>query len=184
MWGSSASDVYAVGYHGNFLHWNGSSLGVSTPFGTGTTFNDIYGTAADDIYMVGSAGTAYHYDGLTWSAINTGTTSDLYGVYALSPSQVMISGLNGTLLMGNGTSFTPIPSGTTRHLFGIYGLQNGNTDYWWVGASGVGRTEGGVILAGTATVRAGVDGAEPATLTLMATGLATMAAVRRRRRST
>lgn len=178
VWGTSASNVYATGYNGNLLHWDGTSATVTQPFGSGIGFNDITGTSASNIFLVGQGGNAFHFNGSVWSPIATGTTADLYGVFAMSGGKVLVSGAGGSLFMTDGVSFTQIASGTSRDLYGIFGLHEGDTDYWWVAASGNGRTEGGVILTGTEFV-SGSTVPEPATLVLLATGLITLAGRRR-----
>lgn len=181
VWGTDASNVYAVGYNGNFLHWNGSTLSVSNPFGTGVRLNQIAGGSSDNIWAVGSGGSAFHFDGTSWTQMTTGTSADLFGIFLMTPTELLISGAGGTLLKGYGTSLAQIDSGTDRDLQRIQGLREGDMDYWWVAASGVGRLEGGVILYGTETIPSSAV-PEPATLTLTAMSLGSLALARRRKR--
>lgn len=170
VWGSSSTNVYAVGANGNLLHWDGTAATVTQPFGSGFGLNAISGSSASDIFVVGSQGQAFHFNGTAWSTIVTGTTTNLTSVFVLTPTTVLVSGFGGALFTTDGASFTQIPSGTTRDLFDIHGLQQNGTDYWAVAASGNGRIEGGVILTGvgpssTSTVP------EPTSFLLLATGL-------------
>ena len=56
VWGSGASDVWAVGYFGAIVHWNGSAW---SGFSTGTTYHlsDIWGSGPSDVWTVGQSGT-------------------------------------------------------------------------------------------------------------------------------
>ncbi|HTK42658.1 MAG TPA: Ig-like domain-containing protein, partial [Gemmatimonadales bacterium] len=52
VWGTSATDVYAVGAGGTILHYDGHSWSAMTS-GTGASFSGVWGTSAGDIYAVG-----------------------------------------------------------------------------------------------------------------------------------
>jgi photosystem II stability/assembly factor-like uncharacterized protein len=61
LWGSSTSDVYAVGDAGTILHsidgganWKYETGGVTT------NLNGVWGSAANDVFAVGDAGVILH----------------------------------------------------------------------------------------------------------------------------
>jgi hypothetical protein len=63
VWGTSTDDLWAVGYQGTILRWNGNQW---TPIGgMGTTdFRGVYGSGANDIWAVGLAGAVFHWEGV------------------------------------------------------------------------------------------------------------------------
>jgi hypothetical protein len=70
VWGSSATDVYAVGqsglYAGNIHHYDGTDwTQVDTGLGAlgSNDYRGIWGTSASDIFVVGSLGAILHYGG-------------------------------------------------------------------------------------------------------------------------
>src|SRR5687767_5738606 len=58
----------------------------------------------------------------TWSVLNSGTSTDLWGVFALSPSIVYACGVNGILLKttNGGLTWMPQTIGTSETLGCIY----------------------------------------------------------------
>jgi hypothetical protein len=60
VWGSGASDVYALGDYGTAYHSTGN--GVWTPQTTGSSANlyAIWGSSSSDVYIVGASGTILH----------------------------------------------------------------------------------------------------------------------------
>jgi hypothetical protein len=55
VWGSGASDVWAVGDSGTILHWNGSAWSSATS-GTANTLTGVWGSASN-AWAVGRSGT-------------------------------------------------------------------------------------------------------------------------------
>lgn len=113
-WGSSPSDIYAVGGRadaGVVMHfdgtvWQQATLGVSTPL-----LNWSFGFSATDVFTVGNDGTVLHFDGTRWSRQPTPTTQPLWGVWGAAPNDVWAVGGNGmvpnaTLLHFDGTAWT------------------------------------------------------------------------------
>jgi hypothetical protein len=60
VWGSSTTDVFAVGGSGTILHYDGS---VWTPHSSGfdNWLFGVGGRSADDVFAVGAGGTIFHY---------------------------------------------------------------------------------------------------------------------------
>jgi photosystem II stability/assembly factor-like uncharacterized protein len=62
VWGSSGSDIFAVGEGGSILHSDGTNWRALR---SGTT-NALYGTwgsSSSDVFAVGAGGTILHCDG-------------------------------------------------------------------------------------------------------------------------
>jgi hypothetical protein len=55
VWGSSASEVLAVGASGTILHFDGTEW-ASTESGTTMALNAVWGSSPDDVSAVGQSG--------------------------------------------------------------------------------------------------------------------------------
>ena len=66
IWGSSASDVFAVVEDGAILHYNGSRWSDMNS-DTDICLRSVWGRSASDVFAVGDGGTIMHYDGINWS---------------------------------------------------------------------------------------------------------------------
>jgi hypothetical protein len=62
VWGSSASDVFAVGELGTILHYNGSAWSTMTSSTTNYLY-DVWGNSTSDVFAVGWYGAILHYSG-------------------------------------------------------------------------------------------------------------------------
>ncbi len=79
IWGSSDSDIWAVGDLGSALHWDGRAWKQTTISTESDTLTAIAGNRADNVYVLADGGLgAYrsirggdllHWDGLRWSPI-------------------------------------------------------------------------------------------------------------------
>ena len=58
IWGSSATDVFAVGEDGVVLHYDGAAWTLATPTRGGLL--GVWGSSPGDVYAVGTAGTILH----------------------------------------------------------------------------------------------------------------------------
>ena len=133
VWGTSTSNIYAVGEDGYIAHCDGSSWTSMTSGATNDLYG-IWGSSASNIFAVGAGGTILRYDGTSWSAMTSGTTSDLYGVWGSSATNVYAVGAGGTIRKWNGTTWSSSSSGTTSNLYGIWGSASNNI--YAVGAGG------------------------------------------------
>jgi len=67
LWGSDASDLWAVGLSGALIHGDGQAWSSATDV-TRLDLWSISGTAADDVWTVGAKGTILHWNGTSWRA--------------------------------------------------------------------------------------------------------------------
>ncbi len=68
IWGSSSSDVFAVGSHGLILHHNGHRWELmESP--TQQDLLSVWGSGPEDVWAVGRNHTRLHYDGERWSPL-------------------------------------------------------------------------------------------------------------------
>ena len=132
VWGSSGSDVFAVGNSGTILHYDGTSWSAMAS-GTTIQLNGVWGCSETDVFAVGANGTILHYDGSTWSAMASGTTQALYGVWGSSGTDVFAVGNSGTILHYDGSSWSAMASGTTTQLNGVW--SSSGSDVFAVGGA-------------------------------------------------
>jgi hypothetical protein len=131
VWGSSSSDVFAVGAAGTVLHCDGSTWSGMTS-GTTNSLSGVWGSSSSNVFAVG--GTILHYDGTAWSPMTSGTTNYLHDVWGSSSSDVFATGNDGTILHCDGTAWSAMTSGTTNNLFGVWG--SSSSDVFAVGEKG------------------------------------------------
>jgi hypothetical protein len=147
VWGSSGSNVFAVGTGGTILRFDGTSW-ITMNSGTTTWLADVWGAAANDVYAVGAAGTILHYNGSTWSPMTSGVTGLLYRVWGSGPNDVFAVGETGTIVHWDGSAWTTMTSSTTQLLVGVWGTASddvfavglGNTILHFDGSVWIGQT--------------------------------------------
>ena len=114
VWGSSGTNVFAVGTNGTILHYNGSTwLAMSS--GSTDTLRSVWGSSGTNVFAVGTNGTILHYNGSTWSAMSSGTTNSLHSVWGSSGTDIFAVGWAGTILHYNGSAWSAMSSGTTYY---------------------------------------------------------------------
>jgi hypothetical protein len=74
VWGSSASDVWAVGDIGVALHYAGGKWTVVSPPTTALLFS-VSGTTANNVYAIDSNGAVFKFDGTSWSVTSWTATA-------------------------------------------------------------------------------------------------------------
>jgi hypothetical protein len=139
VWGSSPTDVWAVGEGGAVLHFNGTDVAsVNVP--TQANLTDVWGSGPDDVWFVGDGGTALHFDGTAVTRVPTGTASDLLAVFAAGPDDAWLGGDGGTVLHWDGAALTPVAvagaTASTDEILDLHGLAPG--DVWLSGETSAG----------------------------------------------
>ena len=141
LWGSSPTDIWAVGDNSTALHYDGTgwqSAQVVSPF----HYYSVWGTGPKDVWAVGQVGITIHYDGRTWTSSPNSAASDLTSVYGVSPTDVWTVGLyNSTSAQHefwhwDGTStWKKITTGSTTSLLSVWASAPND-----ITASGIGGT--------------------------------------------
>lgn len=66
IWGTSRSDIFAVGWAGKIIHYNGQYWEHQSS-GVEVGLRAVWGSSSTDVFAVGYGGTIVHYDGRAWS---------------------------------------------------------------------------------------------------------------------
>ena len=155
VWGSSGSDVYAVGVYlppdagpgeerGVIAHYDGHQW-TEVLREPNLGFDHIWGSSATDVYATGSSGNypgvgaIWHFDGHRWSALTSPTSVRLGAVWETSPSNLFVLADDHTIWQFDGATWKPAYTSATA-LYAIWG--SSATDAFAVG-------ENGTILHGT-----------------------------------
>jgi len=160
LWGSSGSDVFAVGDNGTILHYDGTAWSAMTSLTT-NNLNAIWGISANFAFAVGAHGTILQYDGLNWLTVPSTTTNNLNAVWGLTTTYALAGGDDGTFLYYNGSWYSPMPPGTIKNrINAIWG--SSSTNIFSVGDGGMighfGGIPGGFMDSGTTENLNGVWG--------------------------
>ena len=133
VWGSSESDVFAVGANGTILHYDGFEW-LSMTSNTSNYLTCVWGSASNDVFASGTTN-VHHYNGSAWTPTSgvVEYPDDLWGssgsdVYAVGGSDFRtIDHFDGTTW---GTQFQP-----GDHPNGVWGSSKDNV--FVVGNSGM-----------------------------------------------
>lgn len=143
VWGSSATDVYAVGENNTIVHFDGIkwSLIENELSSSIDDLKAVWGFSANDVYVGGEDPILLNYDGLSWSKLTwewpdgvacSGSYSFEY-IWGESPENLFIVGWTGSstgwyeFYHYDGEILTPIASPYSEDyasykLFDVYGL--------------------------------------------------------------
>ena len=139
VWGSSATDQFAVGEGGMILHYDG--LGW-TPMTSGTTITltGIWGSGPTDVFAVGHESVdkdnvrtyrdiILHYDGHSWRVVLSQTEVGFTAVWGSGSKDVFAVGL-GAIYHYDGVKWTPMWQDDYLGLLSVWG--SGPTDVYAV----------------------------------------------------
>lgn len=136
VWGSSATNVFAVGEVGSIYRYDGSTW-TRQVSGTMANLVAVWGSGPSDVYAVGDEGSVLHFDGASWTAVATGTFDRFYSVWGSGPNDVFAVGQRGRVLHWNGSGWATLDTGgLTADLWGVWG--SGPTDvYFFADLNGI-----------------------------------------------
>lgn len=128
VWGTSATQVFAVGSQGVILAYDGENWS-QIPSGTGEDLVSLWGRAPDDIVCVGgrSNGVLGRYNGDAWSFETLQRVSGLNGSWMDQDGTTYAAGVGGRILAfaPDATDFADVQSATGNVLHAIFGLNGG-----------------------------------------------------------
>lgn len=145
VWGTSASDVWAVGGGGLILRWNGTAWSTS-PSGTTQDLLSIWGSSATDVYATSAEGGIFRFDGTNWTAQTSGSIERLNSIMGTSATSVFIAG--GSFQVATILAGTPPPPPTLTSVSPATGITTGGTSVTLTGTGFTGAT--GVTFDGLA----------------------------------
>jgi hypothetical protein len=118
VWGTSATDVYAVGEMGTIWHYDGTQVTVMASPTTQTLWG-VWGRGAE-VFAVGDSGTVVRFDGKSWSLLSTGATETLWSVWTAPSKDVYVASDLGRVFQYAGGSWAHATVGTGP-LYGVSG---------------------------------------------------------------
>ncbi|MBI3785976.1 MAG: cytochrome P460 family protein [Deltaproteobacteria bacterium] len=110
IWGTSATDIWAVGgnptdesggglvLHFDGITWSPVDLSSLLPGGIPTLYK-VWGRGVGDVYAVGRNGMILHYDGSVWSVIPSNTTQPLFTVHGNESLVAASGGFSGGVIL-------------------------------------------------------------------------------------
>jgi len=139
VWGTSASNVYAVGGGGEIIHYDGAAWDrMDSP--TEETLSAVWGRAADGVYAVGDH-VVLHYDGTVWSLVETGVSEFWYGVWGAETGEIFVVGEG--FLHFDGAAWEPLTDVPIDRAEGVWGRSS--DDVYAAGTAGaVSRFDGSI----------------------------------------
>lgn len=131
VWGSSPTDIYAVGWGGEVVRFNGASWSEVVPDGGEmAALRSISGTSPTNVIAVGRTndlrGLVVRYDGNGWSVWEHNGSEELYGVWVESPTSAFAVGSLGKILRLNGNTWSLMTTPTSEALFSVWGTSSNN----------------------------------------------------------
>ena len=141
VWGSSPTDVYAVGGTamdgGVVVQFDGQQWQERTlpdELVTGIELLDVWGTGPDNVFVAGAKsmtleGILLHYNGQDWQRFPVPRGQAFSSVWGTGPDDVFVGGALGDLLHYDGDSWAPIDIGSVVQFVALHGTPDGRYVY-------------------------------------------------------
>ncbi len=131
IWGSSGSNVFAVGYS-FVLHYDGEKWDNVNIAAQGL-LDAIWGSSDSDIFIAGDRGIIFHYDGETWTQMESNTGESLRSLWGTGPANVFAAG-KSVIVHWDGNTWKPMDVPDVGY-YDIWGFSE--DDIFAVGNNGV-----------------------------------------------
>ena len=118
MWGASPSDLWAVGWSGVALHWDGIAW-TQVPTGTTMFFTAVWGRSSSEMWVLAGDGSILFWDGTHFTTQRSPTGMGLDAIWGNASTVWAVGG--GVILQWDGTAWVSVPSGYAGGLTGIWG---------------------------------------------------------------
>jgi hypothetical protein len=110
IWGSSASDIFVVGYE--IRHFDGSDWTTVSNPSLDKTLYDVWGTGPNNVYAVGhdyfsNEGVIVHYDGNGWSIEEDDLSVGFLDIWGSGPNDIYAVGIGGTAYYKDESGWEP-----------------------------------------------------------------------------
>ncbi len=128
IWGTSATNAWAVGLHGKILHFDGTQW-TSTNSPVGNRLTRVWGSSATNVWAVGDSA-LIHYDGTSWTvpASSTevlsnfppnqqqqgGNNSFELGLWGSGPNDVYVGSSFGTIYRWDGQEWNDMQTNSSQ----------------------------------------------------------------------
>jgi hypothetical protein len=121
VWGSSETDVFAVGNNGprdeccgTIMHYDGSAWRYMTFPNSNEALYDVWGSSRSDVFAVGGSflvnSRILHYDGTKWTSMTSGATDFLEAVWGSSADDVFAVGMWNVIMHYDGKTWSEMPN--------------------------------------------------------------------------
>jgi hypothetical protein len=144
IWGSSATDVYFVGYQYTMVHFDGvtwSDVALpALPVGWDPASTPVWtvgGTSANDLWVGVDGGIVHHWNGTTWDTFEIPSGDAVESIHPLGVGRALLGTSDGVFL---GTTNGVVPFSSTA-IDASVGLVPAGTDLWAVGTRELFRGE-------------------------------------------
>ncbi len=104
VWGSSATNVFAVGDSGTVLHYDGQ-LWSRTRIAADLRLTDVWGASGTDVFVTSSDDSIYHFDGRAWGVAALTGLQSFTSVWGTSGTDVFVGTLFGGVVYFNGNGW-------------------------------------------------------------------------------
>ena len=121
VWGSGASDHFAVGYQGTIVRHDGTKWQAMNSGAGSAALYGVWGSSPSNVFAVGAKGIILRFNGSKWTPMASGTSANLTAVHGFSPTAVFAASDQGQVLRFDGSGWKPTNTQHTHSLSALWG---------------------------------------------------------------